>query len=115
MNNYINSVQLVGHLGQDPEIKSIGDGASLIKMSLATNETYKDKKGEFQVKTLWHNLTAWRGLADHMAKNLKKGSHILVNGKINYNEWEAKDGSKRYGTEIVVQEYMHIDRKKSEA
>ncbi len=111
MKNYINSVQLIGHLGNDQEIKSIENGSVLTKMNLATNETYKDKEGNFQVLTQWHNITAWGSLAEHMSKKLSKGSHILVNGRIRNSSWQAQDGTKRYGTEIVVREYMLLDKK----
>lgn len=114
MNNYINNVQLLGHLGQDPEIINISAETNLVKLSLATNEPYKDKNGEFQTKTQWHTLVAWGGLGNRMAEKLVKGNHILVNGKIEYKSWEANDGTKRKSTEIRVGSFLQLDKKKSE-
>ena len=114
MNNYINHVQLVGHLGQDPEIITIAGGTSLVKVSIATNEPYKDKNGDFQNNTQWHNLVAWGKLGERMSTKLSKGNYVLVTGKIENKTWEAKDGSKRKGTDIRVQAYLHLDKKRVE-
>ena len=113
MKNYINYVELVGHLGADPEIVKIGNGKSLVKFSLATNEPYKDKEGNFQDITQWHRIVAWGGLAERMASKLIKGNHILINGRIQHSSWENKEGQKQYGTDIVVREYMQIDKQKA--
>jgi len=115
MKNYINKVQLLGHLGQDPEIKSINENMSLVKMTLATNESFKDKNGEYQTKTQWHNLTAWGKLATNMADKLGKGSFVLINGKLEHNSWEDKAGNKKYGTNVVVQDYLLVQKSVAEA
>lgn len=113
MKNYINYVQLVGHLGMDPEILKIGNDRSLVKFSLATNEPFKDKEGTFQTNTQWHRIVAWGPLAERMAVQLAKGNHILVNGRIQHSTWENKEGQKQTGTDIVVREYLHLDKKKA--
>ncbi len=114
MKNYINFVQLVGHLGMDPEIMTLSSGTSLVKVNLATNEPYKDKDGVYQTKTQWHRLVAWGGLADHMATKLTKGNQVLINGRIENKTWENKEGVKQFSTDIVVREYMLLDKKKVE-
>lgn len=113
MKNYINYVQLVGHLGMDPEITKIGEDKSLVKLSLATNEPYKDKNGNFQNNTQWHRIIAWGGLAENMASKLTKGNHVLINGRIQHSTWENNEGEKQTSTDIVVREYLHLDWKKA--
>ena len=114
MNNYINHVQLVGHLGQDPEVITLAGGNSLVKVSIATNETYKDKNGEFQNNTQWHNLVIWGKLGERMSNKLSKGNYVLITGKIENKSWETKEGDKRKSTDIKVNAYLHLDRKRSE-
>ena len=106
MNTLRNSVQLIGNLGKKPEIITLDSGKKLAKFSLATNETYKDAKGEKITKTAWHNLTAWGKTADIAEMFLDKGKEIAVKGKLTYNSYEDKEGTKRYTTEIVVSEIM---------
>lgn len=114
MNNHINHVQLIGHLGHDPEIKEVGKGTTLVNIRLATNETYKDKNGEYQTNTQWHNLVAWGKLAEIMANKVQKGNFIMVTGKLENNSWEAKDGTKRITTNIRIDNFLNFDRKKAE-
>ena len=113
MNNYINRVQLLGHLGQDPEVVTISADTSLVKLNLATNRIYKDKNGDFQTKTQWHSLVAWGALGERMAKKLVKGNFLLVSGSLEYRSWESKEGVKRNSTEIRLDSYMHLDKKKA--
>ena len=101
-----NSIQLIGHLGRDPEITKTSNGKKLGKVSLATNESYKDKTGERVTQTQWHNLIAWGTQADYMEENLKKGSLIGIRGKIRYNKFTNKDGQNQVRTEVIVQEYL---------
>ncbi len=114
MKKYINRVQLLGHLGQDPEVKPTSN-STLVKLRIATNESYKDKKGEYQDYTQWHTLVAWGKLAENMADKLRKGSHLLVNGKLSNSQWEGKDGAKRYSTEVLVRDYIHLNKPKGGA
>ncbi|MCL4168064.1 UNVERIFIED_CONTAM: hypothetical protein GTU68_003301 [Idotea baltica] len=112
MNNHTNHVQLIGHLGQDPEIKEVGNGTALVKLSIATNESYKDKNGEFQTKTQWHNLVAWGKLGERMASRVSKGNQILVTGRLENQSWEDKDGIKKYATNIRIDNFINFDKKK---
>lgn len=96
----INKIILIGNVGSAPEINNVGD-TQVAKFTLATSETYKDKNGEKQTVTEWHNLAAWRGLAKVVEQYVKKGAKLYVEGKITYRNYE-KDGVKKYYTEIVV-------------
>ena len=106
MNTLRNSVQLIGNLGQKPEIITLESGKKLAKFSLATNESYKNAKGEKQTQTEWHNIIAWGKTADIVEMFLDKGKEIAIKGKLTYNNYEDKDGNKRYSTEIVANEIM---------
>lgn len=97
----VNKVILVGNLGRDPEVRHLENGASVANFSIATSETYKDKNGNRQEQTEWHNIVLWRGLAEIAEKYLRKGSQIYVEGKLRTRSWQDKDGNTRYTTEIV--------------
>jgi single-strand DNA-binding protein len=109
-----NHVQLIGNLGKDVECISFESDRKKATVSLATNEFYKDKKGELVQQTQWHNLVAWGKTADLMASVLKKGHEVAVSGKLAYRNYEDKDGTKRYVSEIVVQEFLRITRENKE-
>ena len=106
MNTLRNTVQLIGHLGKKPEIITLENGNKLAKFSIATNETYKNAKGDRVENTQWHNITAWGKTAEIAEMFLDKGKEIAVKGKLNYNNYTDKDGNKRYATEIVVNEIL---------
>ncbi len=112
MNALRNKVQLIGHLGMDPEVKALNGGKKLAKMSIATNETYKNAKGEKVTDTQWHNLIAWGKTAEIVEKFLKKGSEVAIEGKLINNNYTDKEGIKRYVTEIEVSEVLMLDSKK---
>tara|TARA_B110000046_G_scaffold173759_1_gene196662 strand:+ start:14165 stop:14602 length:438 start_codon:yes stop_codon:yes gene_type:complete len=97
----VNKVILVGNLGKDPEVRHLENGASVANFSIATSETYKDKNGNRQEQTEWHNVVLWRGLAQIAEKYLKKGSQIYIEGKLRTRSWQDKDGNTRYTTEVV--------------
>ena len=109
MNNLRNKVQLIGHLGADPEITILKEGKKLVKLSLATNESYKNAGGEWVNNTQWHTLTAWDNLADIIGKNLKKGNEIAIEGKLLHRNYLDKDGVKRYVTDIQINELLILD------
>lgn len=111
MNKLKNQVQLIGHLGRDPEILELQDGKKLAKVSIATSESYTNKDGDKVEDTQWHNLIAWTGIADIFEKYLQKGSYIAVEGKLQQRSYEDKDGKQRYITEIVVQDILMLDGK----
>ena len=95
---------LVGRLGADPEVKTLESGTKVSSIRLATSERYKDRNGNQQESTEWHNVVLWRGLADITEKYLKKGDQIYVEGRIKTRKWTDKDGNDRYSTDIVANE-----------
>jgi single-strand DNA-binding protein len=103
MGKSVNKVILIGNVGKDPEIKSTAGGTLVANLSLATNERYKDKSGEWQDRTEWHNLAAYARGAEIMRDYVKKGSKLYIEGRITTRSWDDKDsGKKIYRTEIVV-------------
>lgn len=107
----VNKVILIGNLGADPEIRHLQNGASVANFRLATSETYKDKTtGERREQTEWHNIVAWRGLAEITEKYVRKGSKVYVEGKLRTRQWQDKDNNTRYTTEIVADEMTLLDR-----
>ena len=107
-----NSVQLIGHLGNDPEATTFGENKTKVKFSLATSNYYRDKEGERVQETQWHNIVAFGNTATIAEKYLKKGSEIAVAGKITYNSWEDKDGNTKYFTDIIANELVMLGGKK---
>jgi single-strand DNA-binding protein len=112
MNTLKNSVRLVGNLGMDPEVKSFDNNRKLAKISIATNETYKNDKGEKITDTQWHNLILWGAQANLAEDLLKKGDEIAIEGKLASRSYVDKDGNKRYVTEVVVNEFLKVGLKK---
>ncbi len=106
----INKVILVGHLGKDPEVKTIENGVKVAKFSLATTESYKDKSGERKEVTEWHNVTCWRNLAEIAERYLTKGKQIYVEGKIRSRTWED-NGVKKYAIDIVADSFTMLGSK----
>jgi single-strand DNA-binding protein len=105
----VNKVILVGNLGKDPELKYTPQGTAVAKFSLATSEKYKDKGGEWQERTEWHNLVAWARTAEVAAEYLKKGSTVFVEGRLRTDSWDDKEtGQKKYRTEIIVNELVML-------
>ena len=111
MNTLRNKVQLIGNLGQNPEVKELNGGKKVAKFSLATNETYRNKTGEKVTDTQWHNLVAWGKTAEIIEKYLKKGSEVAVEGKLLNRNYTDKEGVKRYVTEIQVSELLMLGGK----
>lgn len=97
-----NKVILTGNVGKEVELRYTGDGTAVANFSMATTERWKDKSGEKQEKTEWHNIVAWRQLAEICGKWLKVGSKVYIEGKIQTRSYDGKDGNKRYITEIVA-------------
>src|SRR5689334_16588418 len=95
------SVRLVGNLGNDPEVKAFDNNKKMAKFSLATNETYKNDKGEKVTETQWHNLIAWGPTAGIIEKYLKKGNEVAIEGKLTSRSYTDKEGAKKYITEVV--------------
>lgn len=104
MSNFRNRVQLVGHLGQDPEIKTLDNGSKVASFSIATNDSYTTTKGEKVENTEWHNVVVWGKLADVVENYASKGKEIAVVGKLTHRSYETKEGEKRYVTEVKASE-----------
>ena len=106
-----NRVILIGNLTRDPEMKQIPGGQVVTTFGIATNFTWKDQSGEQQSKVEFHNVVAWRRLAEICGQYLKKGSKIFVEGRLQTRDWEGEDGTKRYRTEIVADNMIMLDKK----
>ena len=111
MNTLRNKVQLIGNLGSNPEIITLDSGKKLAKLSLATNESYKNTQGEKITNTEWHNLVAWGNTADIIEKYVVKGNEIAIEGKLTTRSYEDKEGAKKYTTEVVVNEILLLGNK----
>ncbi|MDO8262842.1 MAG: single-stranded DNA-binding protein [Gallionella sp.] len=109
----VNKVILIGRLGKDPETRYMTNGEAVTNATLATSENWKDKSGEKQEKTEWHNLVFYRRLAEIAGEYLKKGSQIYVEGKLQTRKWQTKEGQDRYTTEIIVNEMTMLGGKSS--
>ncbi len=101
----------MGNLGNAPEVKTIADNKKLAKFSMATNETYKNEKGEKVTETYWHNIVVWGKLAGIAEKYLQKGSEVAIEGKLTNKSYTDKDGNKRYVTEIIANEILMMGSK----
>ena len=106
-----NKVQLIGNLGNNPEIKTLDGGKKLARFSVATNEVYRNTKGEKVTETQWHNLVAWGKVAEIAEKFLTKGSEIAIEGKLMNRTYNDKDGVKKYFTEVQVNELLMLGDK----
>lgn len=98
----VNKVILIGNLGKDPEVRHLEGGVAVARFPLATSESFKDKNGQKQEKTEWHNIVLWRGLAEVAEKYLRKGQSVFIEGKIRTSQYQDKEGNQRYSTEIVA-------------
>lgn len=107
----INKVILIGNLGRDPEIRHLESGVAVGKFSVATNENYMDKQGNWQTNTEWHNVVVWRGLAERAEKQLKKGSLVFIEGKLTHRSYKDKDGVDRYTTEVVANTFRILEKR----
>ena len=106
----INKVILIGHLGKDPEVRYLEGGVSVVSFPLATSETF-NKDGRKVEQTEWHNIVMWRSLADVAAKYLQKGKLVYIEGKLRTRSFEDKEGTKKYTTEVVAENFTMLGRK----
>jgi len=97
----VNKVILIGNLGADAEVRRLESGAAVAKLSVATNESYKDKNGEFQTNTEWHNVVVWRYLAERAEQQCKKGKQVYIEGKLTHRKYQDANGNDKYITEVV--------------
>lgn len=114
MSRSLNRVMLIGNLGRDPEHRELDNGQSVTSFSIATTDSWTDKKGEKQERTEWHNIVAWGKLAEICAEYLKKGSKVYIEGSLKTEQYE-KDGVTRYATKIVAREMMMLDGRREGA
>lgn len=110
MSTLRNRVQLIGRLGQDPEIVNFDDGNKIAKFSLAVDDSYKDKNGNKVERTYWHNIVVRNGLVKVVENYVSKGQEIAIEGKLTNRSWEDKDGNKRYFTEIICSELLMLSK-----
>ncbi|HMP28173.1 MAG TPA: single-stranded DNA-binding protein [Saprospiraceae bacterium] len=106
-----NKVVLIGNLGKDPEIRHLENGNTVARLTLATNESYKDKDGNWQNLTEWHNVVAWRTLADNAERNMKKGSMVFVEGKLKTRGYKDQNGVEKFMTEIEALTLRSLDKR----
>ena len=111
MSTLKNSVRLMGFVGNDPEVKVIGDQKKIARLRIATNESYRNADNEKVEQTQWHQLVFWGKQADLAEKYIQKGKEISVEGKLTSHSYEAKDGTKRYVTEVFVNETVLLGNK----
>lgn len=105
-----NKVFLIGHVGQEPEIRTLDGGKKVANLTLATNDNYTNNKGEKVEQTEWHRVSAWGKLAEIIEKYVVKGKEIAIEGKLTYRTYDDKNGEKRYVTEVVASELLLIGK-----
>jgi single-strand DNA-binding protein len=106
----LNKVMIIGNLTRDPELRSTPNGTNVVSFSVATNYVWKDQAGQKQEKAEFHNIVAWRKLADICGQYLRKGSKVYLEGRLQTRDWEGQDGVKRYRTEIIADNMIMLDR-----
>lgn len=111
MNKLRNQVQLIGRLGITPELKTLDSGKSYVNLSIATNDYYKDKKGETQQVTQWHKLTAWGRTAENICKIANKGDEMAIEGKLSHRTYVNAEGQTQYITEVLINEFILLGTK----
>ncbi|HEY4643903.1 MAG TPA: single-stranded DNA-binding protein [Bacteroidota bacterium] len=107
----LNKVTLIGNVGKDPELRYTSTGVAVANFTLATNEQWKDGDGNMQERTEWHNIVAWKRLAEICGEYLKKGKKVYIEGRLQYRNYDDKNGIKRYVTEVVSQAMIMLDSK----
>jgi single-strand DNA-binding protein len=110
MNAMKNKVQLIGNVGNEPEVKTFGEGKKVANITLATNDYYINDKGEKVDQTEWHRVTAWGKIADIIEKYVTKGKEIAIEGKLTHRSYDDKDGNKRFITEVVATDVLLLGK-----
>ncbi len=114
MSTLRNRVQLIGHLGADPELKTLDSGTKVARIRIATNESYKMANGEWKEETMWHSVTAWEKLAERATQQFHKGSYIMIEGKLINRSYIDASGNKKFLTEIRASNIILLDKKHPE-
>ena len=107
----LNKVMLIGNLGKDPEVRYTSNGTAVASFSLATSERFKNKNGEWEERTEWHNITLWGRLAEISGEYLAKGKTVYIEGRLQTRKWQDRDGRDRYTTEIVADKMQMLSAK----
>lgn len=110
-----NKVQLIGNLGADPELKDLGNNKQLLRLNLATNERFKGADGEWKDATEWHTVVVWGKQAERLSTLVRKGSGLMVEGRLAHRSYETKEGEKRYSTEVVLGDFRLIGTRAEQA
>jgi single-strand DNA-binding protein len=110
MNAMKNKVQLIGHVGNDPEVKALDGGKKLANLTIATNDYYINDKGDKVEQTEWHRVTAWGKVAEIIEKYVTKGKEVAIEGKLTHRSYDDKEGNKRYITEVVVNDILLLGK-----
>ena len=110
MNAMKNKVQLIGNVGQEPEVKTIGEGKKVANITIATNDYYFNDKGDKVEQTEWHRVVAWGKVAELIEKYVAKGKEIAIEGKLTHRSYDDKDGNKRYVTEVVANDILLLGK-----
>ncbi|MBP6557113.1 single-stranded DNA-binding protein [Flavobacterium buctense] len=110
MNAMKNRVQLIGHVGQEPEVKTFDGGKKVANITIATNDYYTNDKGEKVENTEWHKVVAWGKTAEIIEKYVTKGKEIAIDGKLTHRSYDDKDGTKRYVTEVVINDILLLGK-----
>lgn len=111
MNTLKNRVHLIGNLGFDPEVREVAQGRKVARISIATNDSYRNAQGERVTDTQWHTVVAWGQTAEAVERMLRKGSPVALEGRLVHRSYEAKDGTKRYITEVVMNDFQLLPQK----
>ncbi len=104
----VNKVTLIGRLGSDPEMRTLENGTPLGRFSIATSESYRDRNGEWQDQTEWHDVVVWRNAAERAQRSLTKGMLVYIEGKLTHRKWQDKDGNNRKTTEVVANYFRQL-------
>lgn len=107
----LNKVLLIGRLGKDPDVRKMEGNITKVTFPMATTDNYKDKTGNWQEQTEWHNVVMWRMVAERAERDLKKGSNVYIEGKLRTRSWEDQGGNKRYTTEVIADSFILLDKR----
>jgi single-strand DNA-binding protein len=110
----VNRVILIGNLGKDPEVRTLESGAMVARLRVATSENYKDRSGEWQTSTEWHDVILWRALAERAQSQLRKGDLVYIDGKLTHRTWQDSEGRDRYTTEVVASYFRSIGNRRDD-
>jgi single-strand DNA-binding protein len=115
MSNIRNYVQLLGFVGNDPEVRTTTTDRKVANFRIATTESYKDQSGQWQNETTWHSISCWEALADRVVRQIKKGSYVILTGKLVYRKYTDSNSIERTSVEIRMDSFVLLDRQKNDS